>query len=106
MARNHLASFRADVTVPVGHPLCGGWIKPVAAVTEPLLAKGIVLLGEEAPVVLCAVDFTGICNDAHVAFRERLAKAAHTTPERVALHAVHQHNAPFVDLTGQRLVNE
>lgn len=106
MPRVHLASFRADVTVPIGHPLCGGWIKPAVATTEPLLAKGIVLLGDEAPVVLCAVDWTGICNDAHVAFREKIATAAHTTPERVALHAVHQHNAPFVDLTGQRLVSE
>ena len=22
----HLATFTADVTPPIGHPLCGGWI--------------------------------------------------------------------------------
>ncbi len=102
----HLATFRIDVTVPKGHSLCGGWIKPAAEVTEPLYAVGIVLLGAEAPVVLCAMDWCGVCNDAHVFFREQLAKAAHTTPERVAVHCVHQHNAPFVDLTGQKLVAE
>ncbi len=100
----HLTTFRADVTVPKGHSLCGGWIKPALEATEPLYALGIVLLGDEAPVVLCAVDWCGICNDAHVFFREQLARAAHTTPERVALHCVHQHNAPFVDLMAQKLV--
>jgi hypothetical protein len=102
----HLASFRIDATVPIGHPLCGGWIKHAEVVTEPLYAMGIVLLGEEAPIVLCAVDWTGICNDAHRFWREHLAKAAHTTPERVSVHCVHQHNAPFADLAAQKLVSE
>lgn len=104
MSRLYLASFRVDVTVPLGHPLCGGWIKPAAKIGDPLYALGIVLLGEEAPVVLCAVDWTGILNEAHRAWREKLAAAAHTTPERVAVHTVHQHNAPFVDLATQRIV--
>src|SRR5262245_1607295 len=100
----HLATFRVDATVPIGHSLCGGWIKPAEAITEPLYALGIVLLGEEAPIVLCAVDWTGICNDAHRLWREKLAAAAHTTAERVAVHCVHQHNEPFADLTAQKLV--
>src|SRR5207249_4060035 len=33
-----LAVFRFDVTPPVGHSLCGGWIKPVAAVDDALEA--------------------------------------------------------------------
>jgi hypothetical protein len=106
MPKLHLAKFKVDVTVPRGHSLCGGWIKPAESVSEPLYALGVVLLGGEAPVVLCAVDWTGICNDAHVLWRAELARAAHTTPERVAVHSVHQHNAPFADLTGQRLVGE
>ena len=39
-----LASFRFDVTPPVGHSLCGGWIKPVEAVDDSLEAIGLVLL--------------------------------------------------------------
>jgi len=106
MPKLHLAVFRSDATIPLGHSLCGGWIKPAEVVTEPLYALGIVLLGEEAPIVLCAVDWTGICNDAHRRWREKLAEAAHTTPERVAVHCVHQHNAPFADLAAQKLVAE
>jgi hypothetical protein len=104
MPRLHLAPFRIDVTVPVGHPLCGGWIKPAIGVTEPLYALGVVLLGEAAPVVLCAVDWTGINNEAHLEWRTVLARAAHTTAERVAVHCIHQHNAPFADPAAERLI--
>src|SRR4051794_16563965 len=99
----HLASFGSDVTPPAGHPLCGGWIEPVRGVDDPLRALGVVLLGPSAPVVLCAVDWCGLRNDAHLAWRRALARAAHTTPERVAVQCVHQHNAPFADLQAQRL---
>ena len=98
----HAAVFEADVTVPLGHSLCGGWIRPAIKVETPLRGLGLVLLGDEPAVVLCALDWCGLCNDAHVRMREALARAAHTTPERVTIHTVHQHNAPFVDLTAQR----
>lgn len=98
------AIVQSDVTVPLGHSLCGGWIKPAIKVETPLRALGLVLAGNEPPVVLLALDWCGLCNDAHVRMREVLAKAAQTTPERITLHTVHQHNAPFVDLTAQREV--
>src|SRR5205085_1808949 len=82
------------------------WIKPATRVDSALFCNGAVLLGEEAPVVLAAVDWTGICNDAHAAFTTAIAAAAHTTPERVAVHCVHQHNAPFVDVTAQHIISE
>jgi hypothetical protein len=106
MAATHLATFKVEVTVPLGHGLCGGWIKPALRIDSPLWCIGLILLGEEAPIVLAAVDWTGICNDAHVTFTQAIAHAAHTTPERVALHSVHQHNAPFVDVTAQQLISE
>ena len=87
MPATHLATFNVDATVPLGHGLCGGWIKPVVEVDTPLLCLGVVLLGDEAAVVLAAVDWTGICNDAHTQFTQAIAEAAHTTPERVAVHA-------------------
>ena len=99
-----LARFRFDVTPPVGHSLCGGWIKPVEAVDDSLEAIGFVLLGAGEPIVVCAVDWTGILNDAHVRWREVLAKAAGTRPDRVAVQCVHQHNAPFACLEAERLV--
>lgn len=99
----HIAPFRFDVTPPVGHSLCGGWIKPVIGVADPLEAIGFVLLGSGAPVVVCAVDWTGILNEAHVAWRIALAEAAGTSPDRVAVHCVHQHNAPLVCFEAERL---
>ncbi len=100
-----LASFRFDVTPPAGHSLCGGWIMPAGAEPDdPLEAIGLVLLGAGAPIVLCAVDWTGLLNDAHLAWRTALAAAAGTTPDRVAVHCVHQHNAPLVCPEAARLV--
>ncbi len=100
----HLASFRFDVTPPMGHSLCGGWIKPVVSIDDRLEAIGLVLSGAGKPIVLCVVDWTGILNDAHVAWRKTLADAAGTTPDRVALHCVHQHNAPFACLNAETIV--
>lgn len=99
-----LATFRADVTPPEGHPLCGGWITPVKSVADRLEAIGLVLLGAGQPIVICAVDWTGILNRAHVEWRAALAQAAGTTPERVAVQCVHQHDAPFVCLDTESLL--
>lgn len=99
-----IATFRADVTPPQGHPLCGGWITPVKSVADGLEAIGLVILGAGAPIVVCAVDWTGILNRAHVEWRTALAKAAGTTVERVAVQCVHQHDAPFVCLDTEKLL--
>jgi hypothetical protein len=101
-----VATFRFDVTPPVGHPLCGGWIKPVAAVEDELEALGYVVLGAGAPIVVCVMDWTGLLNAAHLEWRQALATAAGTTPERVAVQCVHQHDAPFVCLRTQELLDE
>jgi len=100
----HFTTFAADVTPPLGHPLCGGWIEPVRAVDDPLRALGVVLLGLGKPVVLCAVDWCGIRDDAHEAWRKALADAAHTVPPCVAVQCVHPHNAPFADLEAEKLL--
>lgn len=100
----HVAPFRFDVTPPIGHPCCGGWITPVEVVDDALEAVGFVLLGAGAPIVVCAVDWTGLLNEAHVQWRQALAEAAGTTPERVAVQCVHQHNAPFACLDAEAIV--
>lgn len=106
MATYHLATFRVDVTPPVGHPLCGGWIEPVRKVADPLEAFGVVLLGQGKPIVLCVFDWVALRNDAHLAVRQALAEAAHTTIDHVSVHAVHPHDAPFVDTVAQQLLDE
>ena len=102
----HVARFDVDATPPMGHPLCGGWIKPVAAVDDPLRLRGVVLEGADRPIVLAALDWTGVLNESHRLWTERLAEAAHTTTDRVALHTVHQHNAPFIDREGNALLRK
>jgi hypothetical protein len=99
-----VATFRVDVTPPVGAPLCGGLVKPVAGVSEPLLALGVVLLSDDKPVVLCAIDWCEIRSADHVRWREQIAKAVGTTPERVAVHSLHQHNAPLADTAAHQIL--
>ena len=102
----HLARFEVNATPPMGHSLCGGWIKPVEAVDDPLFLRGVVLLGAGMPIVLAALDWTGVMDESHRLWIEALADAAHTTPDRVALHSVHQHNAPFIDREGNALLKK
>ena len=78
-----------------------------ARTIDPLYAKGFVLLSErQQPVVLAALDWCEIRNDSYDGWRDELAEAAGTTRERVLLHCVHQHDAPYVDETAQRLLKE
>lgn len=100
----HLATFRYDVTPPRGHSLCGGWITPVIGVDDPLEAIGYVLLGSGKPIVVCVVDWTGLLNSAHLQWRTALAEAAGTTIDRVTVHCVHQHNAPFACLDAEEII--
>jgi hypothetical protein len=102
----HLATFKVDATPPMDHPLCGGWIKPVVAVDDPLWLRGVVLMGAGMPIVLAALDWTGVMDESHRLWTEALADAAHTTPDRVALHCLHQHNAPFIDREGNALLRK
>jgi hypothetical protein len=101
-----LATFTADVTPRLGHPLLGGHLAPATSVDDPLFAKGLVLLGPERPIVLLAVDWCEIRNDAYQRWREALAEAAGTTPSHVLVTSVHQHDAPLADLTAQRILAE
>jgi hypothetical protein len=101
-----IATFSADVTPPIGAPLCDALVKPAEKVDDPLSARGIVILGADKPIVLCAVDWVGIGNGGNRAWRESLADAAGTTPDRVAVHTLHQHDAPGCDFTSEELLAE
>ncbi|HEV3137936.1 MAG TPA: hypothetical protein VGZ26_08525, partial [Pirellulales bacterium] len=104
--RWRLATFSADVTPRLGHPLFGGLFAPARSIDDPLFAKGLVLLGQDPPIVLVAVDWCEIRNDAYARWREVLAESAGTCVDRVLVTSVHQHDAPLADLTAQRLLDE
>lgn len=99
-----IAVFQADVTPPLGSPLCNGNVPPTLKVVDPLSARGLVLTGAGKPIVLCAVDWVGIGNSGYAAWRSALGEAAGTSADRVALHAVHQHDAPGCDFAVEAIL--
>src|SRR5262245_3857660 len=99
-----IATFSVDVTPPIAAPLHDGLVPVADAVDDPLFARGIVLFGDEQPIVLCAVDWVGIGNTGHDRWREELAKAAGTTANRVAVHCLHQHDAPGYDEMAEEML--
>ncbi len=97
-----LATFDVDATPPVGSmmaydPVTNRW-------DLTLRARGVVLLGAGQPMVLCAVDWIGIANESYDAFRGAIALAAGTVPSRVALHTLHQHDAPDSDFSAEQIL--
>jgi hypothetical protein len=101
-----LAPFELDVTPRLGHPLFGGHFAPARSIDDPLYLRGVVLGGLAEPVVLAALDWLELRNDAYQSWRTALAEAAQTSPHRVLLACVHQHDAPLADLAAQRLLDE
>jgi hypothetical protein len=95
--------FAVDASPPVGSPMA---YDPTKAVLLPLSCRGVVLIGQGEPIVLCAVDWIGIGNDGQTEFKKALAEAAGTTSQRVAVHTLHQHDAPHCDFSADRLLAE
>jgi hypothetical protein len=99
-----VATFDIDATPPVGSRMA---YDPVTNKWElGLRARGVVLIGSGDPVVLCSVDWIGIANDGHAAFRSALAEAAGTRTSRVAVHTIHQHDAPECDFSAERILRD
>lgn len=96
--------FDVDATPPIGSLLT--YDRMANSSDLGLRAKGVVLTGVGTPIVLCAIDWIGISNESQEVFKQSLAIAAGTTPERVAVHTVHQHDAPICDFTAERLLKE
>jgi hypothetical protein len=99
-----LATFDVDATPPVGSMMA--YDKVLRQDDLPLRCRGMVLLGAGEPIVLCAMDWIGIANESQDAFRDALAKAAGTPREQVAVHTLHQHDAPDCDFLAERLLKE
>jgi hypothetical protein len=99
-----LATFDIDATPPVGSHMA---YDPVTNKWDlGLRARGVVLLGTGDPIVLCAIDWIGIANEGYDAFRNALASAAGTSPARVAIHSLHQHDAPDCDFSAEQILKE
>lgn len=100
----YISVFDIDATPPVGSwlaydPMISSW-------DLGLRARGIVLSGMEKPIVLCVIDWIGISNDSQDAFKQALAEAAKTDPSHVAIHTIHQHDAPICDFTAEAILQD
>lgn len=93
--------FDVDATPPLGTPVAYALARKIE---DPLKARGIVLLGIGKPIVLCAVDWIAIGNGGHDVWRATLARAVDTTPDRVAVHVLHQHDGVRCDFTAEELL--
>ncbi len=102
-AELRVATFNVDASPPIGSPLA---YDPTKGIQDPLSCRGIVLLGAGQPIVLCSVDWIGISNGGQTRFKEELARAASTSPERVSVHTIHQHDAPRCDFSAEALLNQ
>jgi hypothetical protein len=99
-----VATFDVDATPPVGSFMAYDAV--VSKWDLSLRARGIVLLGAGDPIVLCSIDWIGIANEAQDVFRAALAGAAGTAPARVAVHSLHQHDAPDCDFSAEKILED
>lgn len=105
-SKYQLATFSADVTIPLNHRCMGVLPTKSKKIVDPLYAHGFVLLGGDKPIVLCAVDWCEIRNGAYDEWRTALAKAAGTTKQRVLVSSLHQHDAPVTDAGAAALLTK
>ncbi len=99
-----IATFDADITPPIGTPLCDALVMPAKRIEDSLHARGVVLLTSGKPIVLCALDWVGIGNTGYTTFRDALARAAGTLPERVSVQCLHPHDTPGCDFAADAVL--
>lgn len=98
-----VSTFDIDATPSVGARLA--YDDSVKVLWDlSLRARGIVIQGAGKPIVLCAIDWIGIGNESQDVFKEVLADAVGTIPERVVVHTLHQHDAPICDFTAEKIL--
>ena len=78
----------ADVPPPLGSPLCDGLVKPAKEIVDPLSARGIVLLSEDRPIVLCAMDWVGVGNS--FSFLAGRVRRAPIWMQRIGMEWIHR----------------
>lgn len=96
-----IGTFRVNATPPIGSPVA---YAPAREIFDSLSARGLVILSDEAPIVLCTVDWLGIANEGQDAWRQALAEAANTTIDRVFVHTLHQHDGMRCDFTTEKIL--
>lgn len=102
-AKIGISTFQVDATPPIGSPLCLGYVLPAKKIVDPLSVRGLVIINEGPPIVLCAVDWVEIGNGGYDYWRKVLSDAVGTTPDRVCVHTTHPHDAPGHNFSEEEL---
>ena len=98
-----VGTFHTNVSPNLGVPVA---YAPARKILDPLTARGMVIHTERDPIVLCAVDYLGIANEGMDLWKRELASAAKTSPDRVWVSVLHQHDGMRCDLTTERVMDE
>src|SRR5688500_16235746 len=98
-----LAAIEADITPPLGSPIYTGSAR---SIVDPLEARGVVISGSFKPIVILSLDWCELRNNSYDLWRSQLAAAAGSSPERVLISCVHQHDAPYTDAEAQQLLDK
>ncbi len=85
-----IATFKVDVTPPIGEPLA---YVPNEKVDAPIYVSGVLLDDGATRVAWVSCVYIYMCGETYVAWCEAIAKSAGTPRENVFLHAVHQHDS-------------
>ncbi len=88
-----LASFKVDVTPPVGAQMAYDLNKKV---DTPVFIRGLILDDGTSRVVIVSCDFIGIYGQTWFDWRQVIADAAGTEEGKVFLHSVHQHDSMYI----------
>ena len=104
-----LAVIHADLTPEPGDAACVGFMPKISTIEHPLELRGLLFRKNTGTAVelyvVAALDYCGLCNSSDDLLRQRLAVAAGTTPDHVALQSLHQHTAPVLDLDAAKLLH-
>ena len=98
-----IGTFQLDASPEIGSPVA---YAPARSIVDSLSIRGMVIMTEDDPVVLCSVDWLGIANEGMQRWKEALARAAGTTTDQVSVHAVHQHDGLRCDFTVEKILAE
>jgi hypothetical protein len=90
-----IGAAESEITPPAGYPMAGYYHERLATgVRDPLKAKAMVLLGDQAQAAIVACDLTGIAVDLSSEVRRRAAEKTGIPAENIIVSATHSHTAP------------
>jgi len=99
-----VTTFRADVTPPLGSMVFGS--VRAERLRDPLSVRGVVLQSDTDRYALVAIDWCEVRNASFHLWRSAIAEAIGTSPSKILMSCVHQHDAPRSDRGAQARLDE